>query len=211
MMETKEITVNIRRRPERRIDRLRKTLLLVTLSALAFTTGYVAASARWRETVSEEVPGPPVVSPEEAPRARLLTTCEEPAESVTTSRYAGVSGEDCELIAKIVYLEARGEPPEGQQAVAEVILNRVAADNFPNSVEEVVFQGVDGSGPVQFSTALRLDEAEPSDRQYAAVGRALYGEPVLPMDVVFFSTTGENDRTWGSIGGHVFCYQYEWR
>lgn len=30
------------------------------------------------------------------------------------------------------------------------------------------------------------------------------------MDVVFFSTTGENSRTWGAIGGHIFCYQYEW-
>ena len=121
-----------------------------------------------------------------------------------------MSHEDCELIAKIVYLEARGEPLEGQQAVAEVILNRVAADNFPDSVEEVIFQGTDGSGAIQFSTAAHLDEAAPTDKQFAAVGQALYGEPVLPMDVVFFSTTGENSRTWGAIGGHIFCYQYEW-
>lgn len=121
-----------------------------------------------------------------------------------------MSQEDCELIAKIVYLEARGEPLEGQQAVAEVILNRVAAGNFPDSVKEVIFQGTDGNGPVQFSTAIHLDEAAPTDKQYAAVGQALYGEPILPMDVVFFSTTGENGRTWGAIGGHIFCYQYEW-
>ena len=92
---------------------------------------------------------------------------------------------------------------------AEVIFNRVAADNFPGSVEKVIFHGTDGNGDVQFSTAAHLDEAAPTDKQFAAVGQALYGEPVLPMDVVFFSTAGENSKTWGAIGGHIFCYQYE--
>lgn len=207
MMETKELTVCIHRRPERRSGRdLLVTLLIVAITALAFAAGYIAAKAQWRG--AEITPEPPVVSRETA--AKPLTAYEEPAESITTSRYAEVSREDCELIAKIVYLEARGEPLEGQQAVAEVILNRVAADNFPDSVEEVVFQGMDGNGALQFTTARYLDEAEPSDEQYAAVGQALYGEPVLPADVVFFSTTGENSRVWGAIGGHIFCYQYEW-
>lgn len=204
-METREITVTIHREPERRNGNdLLKTLVVTIFAALAFTAGYIAANAQWRET--EITPEPPAIPQE----TKLLAACEEPAESITTSRYAEVSREDCELIAKIVYLEARGEPLEGQQAVAEVILNRVAADNFPDSVEEVVFQGMDGNGALQFTTARCLDEAEPSDEQYAAVGQALYGEPVLPMDVVFFSTTGENSRTWGAIGGHIFCYQYEW-
>lgn len=203
MMETREITVTIHREPEKRDDLL-ATLLIVVLAALAFTAGYIAANAQWRETISEMTPEPPVVAQET--RAKLLMSYEEPTESITTSRYAEVSQEDCELIAKIVYLEARGEPLEGQQAVAEVILNRVAADNFPDSVEEVIFQGTDGSGAIQFSTAAHLDEAAPTDKQFAAVGQALYGEPVLPMDVVFFSTTGENSRTWGAIGGHIFCY-----
>lgn len=171
MMETREITVTIHREPEKRDDLL-ATLLIVVLAALAFTAGYIAANAQWRETISEVTPEPPVVAQET--RAKLLTSYEEPTESITTSRYAEVSQEDCELIAKIVYLEARGEPLEGQQAVAEVILNRVAADNFPDSVEEVIFQGTDGNGAVQFSTAAHLDEAAPTDKQFAAVGQALY-------------------------------------
>lgn len=171
MMETREITVTIHREPEKRDDLL-ATLLIVVLAALAFTAGYIAANAQWRETISEVTPEPPVVAQET--RAKLLTSYEEPTESITTSRYAEVSQEDCELIAKIVYLEARGEPLEGQQAVAEVILNRVAAGNFPDSVEEVIFQGTDGNGAVQFSTAAHLDEAAPTDKQFAAVGQALY-------------------------------------
>lgn len=40
-----------------------------------------------------------------------------------------------------IYYEARNQSPEGQIAVAQVILNRVASDNFPNDVCSVVKQG----------------------------------------------------------------------
>lgn len=122
------------------------------------------------------------------------------------SRYAPITEEERELIARIVYLEARGEPAEGQQAVAEVILNRVAAENFPDSVADVIFQ----ENPQQFTTAPLIDEAAPGEAQYAAVDAATSGEAVLPMDVVYFSREPENGNVWGTIGGHVFCYQHTW-
>ena len=150
--------------------------MIVVLAALAFTAGYIAANAQWRETISEVTPEPPVVAQET--RAKLLTSYEEPTESITTSRYAEVSQEDCELIAKIVYLEARGEPLEGQQAVAEVILNRVAAGNFPDSVKEVIFQGTDGNGAVQFSTAAHLDAQRGSA---VDAGQAVCGGGTSPL------------------------------
>lgn len=121
-------------------------------------------------------------------------------------RYAPITEEERELIARIVYLEARGEPAEGQQAVAEVILNRVAAENFPDSVADVIFQ----ENPQQFTTAPLIDEAAPGEAQYAAVDAATSGEAVLPMDVVYFSREPENGNVWGTIGGHVFCYQHTW-
>lgn len=145
-----------------------------------------------------------------AAEAERVSEEEAPESAAAVSRYAEVTSEERELMAKIVWLEARGESPEGQQAVAEVILNRVAADNFPSSVEEVIFEGQDGHGAVQFTTAAYLESATPGEAQYEAVGQALYGTAVLPMDVVYFSTSGENDRVWGRIGGHIFCYQYEW-
>ena len=45
---------------------------------------------------------------------------------------------------------------------------------------------------------------------FGTVDAALYGEPVLPLDVVYFSREPENDNLWGTIGEHSFCYQYEW-
>ena len=47
---------------------------------------------------------------------------------------------DLNCLAKNVYHEARGEPVDGQLAVAEVTLNRVAADGFPDSVCAVVME-----------------------------------------------------------------------
>lgn len=108
------------------------------------------------------------------------------------------------MIAGIVYLEARGEPAEGQQAVAEVVLNRVASGAFPDTVEKVVMQ----DKPLQFATFPLLDTAEPGEDQYDAVDNALYGDPVLPETVVFFDTQPMNDNVWGTIGNHIFCGPY---
>ncbi len=46
---------------------------------------------------------------------------------------------DC--LADAVYYEAAGEPREGREAVAQVVLNRVRHPNYPKSVCGVVFEG----------------------------------------------------------------------
>ena len=44
-------------------------------------------------------------------------------------------------LATAIYFEARGEPMVGQVAVAQVIMNRVYDERFPNSICDVVTQG----------------------------------------------------------------------
>jgi spore germination cell wall hydrolase CwlJ-like protein len=56
-------------------------------------------------------------------------------------------------LREAIYHEARGETLAGQFAVAEVILNRVDAANFPGSVCGVVNQGVGNGRGCQFSYA----------------------------------------------------------
>ena len=56
-----------------------------------------------------------------------------------------VPDEERKCLAGAVYFEARGESLEGQLAVAEVVLNRVASGEYPASICEVVTQ------PAQFS------------------------------------------------------------
>lgn len=55
-------------------------------------------------------------------------------------RWAEQRRADLTCLARNVYHEARGEPIEGQYAVAEVTLNRVASRYFPNTVCEVVYE-----------------------------------------------------------------------
>lgn len=126
-------------------------------------------------------------------------------------RYAEIEISDAEMkeLAAIVYLEAGNQCADGQQAVVEVILNRVVADNFPDTVHDVLHQGENSNVP-QFSTIFYIDTAEPGEAQYTAIDAALYGQTILPEDVVYFSCYGENDRVWGEIGDHIFCRQYIW-
>ena len=59
---------------------------------------------------------------------------------------------DAECLSQAVYYEARGESGAGQQAVAQVVLNRVRHPAFPKSVCAVVFQGA-RTASCQFSFA----------------------------------------------------------
>src|SRR5271167_3284274 len=65
----------------------------------------------------------------------------EPARMQAEQREATLArrrANDLECLAENVYFEARGEPLEGQYAVAEVTLNRTWAQNFPHTICEVV-------------------------------------------------------------------------
>lgn len=63
------------------------------------------------------------------------------------------SSEQRACLARAVYFEARGEPIEGQIAVAQVVLNRVAADAWPKTICGVVYQGAERGEKCQFSFA----------------------------------------------------------
>ena len=125
-------------------------------------------------------------------------------EVLRESRYPGLAltTEDLDLLAKVVWVEAQGESFEGQQAVAEVVLNRLVSPNFPNTVHDVIY--AEG----QFRSVPYLDDAEPYQAQYDAIERAIYGPYILPEDVFHFATFRTNNNVWGQIGGHIFCYEY---
>jgi RHS repeat-associated protein len=53
---------------------------------------------------------------------------------------AATQQKQVELLARLLYAEAGGEGTEGMQAVAAVVMNRVASPNFPDTVEKVILQ-----------------------------------------------------------------------
>jgi N-acetylmuramoyl-L-alanine amidase len=53
---------------------------------------------------------------------------------------SAVRQSDKDLLARLVSAEAKGEPYEGQVAVAAVILNRIKDSRFPNTLQGVIYQ-----------------------------------------------------------------------
>lgn len=81
--------------------------------------------------------------------------------------------EELTWLARIIEAEARGEPFNGKLAVGNVILNRVACPEFPNSIYQVIF---DRKWGVQFSpTADGSIYNSPSTESYIAAKAALEG------------------------------------
>ncbi len=128
----------------------------------------------------------------------------EPEPAPEESRYPGLELTDAEvkLMADLIFMEAQSEPFEGQQAVAEVILNRLKSGNFQSSINSIIY------AKDQFAAVKNLYLAQPTDTQYKAVERALNGPYVLPEDVVFYAKFAVNKKIWGTIGSHIFCYSY---
>jgi len=82
--------------------------------------------------------------------ARLPTSLHELLEFANVSR---ASDEQQYCLAQAVYFEARGEPTEGQAAVARVILNRVGDERYPSTICGVVFQNQKSLNRCQFHFA----------------------------------------------------------
>lgn len=111
--------------------------------------------------------------------------------------------EETDLLARIVWLEAQGEPVEGQQAVVEVVFNRMASNLYPDTLYGVLSQ----SNPVQFCSWKNRDCALPTEKEYQSIEDVVEGKTaLLRNDTMYFSTFPLTDHVERKIGGHYFCY-----
>lgn len=111
---------------------------------------------------------------------------------------------EVDLLARIVMLEAGGESPLGQQAVIEVIFNRMVSPYYGGSLEHVL------SASGQFSTwKMRYSaQAAPTPQVLASITSVLQGETnILPFQTLYFSRRPQNRHVQVRIGGHAFCNQ----
>lgn len=126
--------------------------------------------------------------------------------SSSTSTSWATSSTDLNLLARVVYGEARGEPYTGQVAVAAVVLNRVRSSSFPNSVAGVVYQ----SGAFDCVSDGQINLA-PNQSAYNAAKDALNGwDPTYGC--LFYYNPRTATSKWMlsrtvklSIGNHAFC------
>ena len=112
---------------------------------------------------------------------------------------------DTNLLARCVNAEARGEPYEGQLAVAAVIMNRIADPAFPKTVADIVYQ------PKAFSS---VDDGQinlpPSAAALRAAREAVNGSDPSGGALFFFNPAKtKNKYIWSrpqikKIGNHIF-------
>ena len=118
--------------------------------------------------------------------------------------------QDC--LANAVYFEARGEPIEGQLAVAEVVLNRASSGRYPASLCAVVTQKAQFSfirRGGRFPKADRSSEAWRKAVAIAHIAEARLSRELAP-DVLWYHAShvapswGKRLTRQAQIGLHIF-------
>ncbi|MCA1054663.1 spore cortex-lytic enzyme [Rossellomorea aquimaris] len=130
----------------------------------------------------------------------------KPSKPTATNTPNGYSQNDIQIMANAVYGEARGEPYEGQVAVAAVILNRIDSASFPNTAAGVIFE------PGAF-TAVADGQIylTPNEKAKEAVLDAINGwDPSSNALYYFNPATATSKWIWSrpqikQIGKHIFC------
>lgn len=148
---------------------------------------------------------------------RLPETAQQDfGKSVYAARFSTAPATERACLARAVYYEARGEPAEGQIAVAQVILNRARSKKWPNSICGVVNQGVERGEKCQFSFACNSRLSAPNgvmwEEAELIATQALAGQAWLRelMEATHYHTTsvapvwrlGLVQQT--TIGTHIF-------
>ncbi|XNQ34728.1 spore cortex-lytic enzyme [Bacillus sp. 1P10SD] len=135
------------------------------------------------------------------------TKYEQKGNSVNSSNVPnGYTQNEIQLMANAVYGESRGEPYEGQVAVAAVILNRVQSVSFPNTVPGVIYEP--GAFTAVADGQINLT---PNETAKKAVLDAINGwDPSGGALYYFNPATATSSWIWSrpqikKIGKHIFC------
>jgi len=113
---------------------------------------------------------------------------------------------EMDIMARIIYGEARGEPYKGQVAVGAVVMNRIRSGQFPDTIRGVVFQ------PGAFTA---VDDGQywltPNATAYKAALDAVRGwDPTYGALYYFNPKTATSKWIWSrqqtvTIGNHIFA------
>ena len=126
--------------------------------------------------------------------------------SSSSSGSSSSNSNDLNLLSRIIYGEARGEPYEGQVAVGAVVLNRVKSSSFPNTIAGVIYQ----SGAFDAVSDGQINKTPNSTAKKAAQDALNGWDPSKGAIYYFNPKTATNKWIWSrpmtvTIGNHRFC------
>ena len=126
--------------------------------------------------------------------------------SSNSSSSSSSNSNNVNLLARLIYGEARGEPYTGQVAVGAVVMNRVKSSSFPNTISGVIYQS--GAFDVVKDGQINLS---PNSTAIKAAQDAINGwDPSYGAVYYFNPSTATNKWIWSrpmtvTIGRHRFC------
>jgi hypothetical protein len=148
---------------------------------------------------STEIPPPPAPPPPSLDQ--LVALYQAPA----------IAGREQDCLADAVYFESRGEPIQGQLAVADVVLNRAASGRYPADLCDVVTQKAQFSF-VRHGRIPGADRASEAWRKAVAIAHIAEEKlaAAVPGDVLWYHAAYVAP-SWrhrlteeGRIGLHIF-------
>lgn len=189
--------------------RIYPPVIVTALVALIFAVMAISSIVAEAEREAAGQQAPPLITLAQPTETPWPTAEPQPTPEPTyTSTFHSYDwdGEDERMLAKIAMAEAEGESVEGKALVILVVLNRVWSDEFPDSIEEVIFQ------KNQFSPVAeggRYWTTEPDAGCYEALELVMGGWDES-QGAFYFESTGRDG--WHSqnleflfeFGGHKF-------
>lgn len=194
--------------------------VFITMFALICCGVHNAIEAKQLEAVRtvpiQAVPIKPVTE-QTAPEAAVVEEIEPVVieiECVWVEPEKTYSEADLEMLALVIYQEAGSDActNDVRQMVGEVVLNRVADDRYPDSLEAVLTERAQygllhWTGLVWPERASYASEAHAVDRAYSIAEKLLSGsvERLLPEDTVFQAEFTQGTEVVAQDGGFYFC------
>ena len=126
--------------------------------------------------------------------------------SGSSSSGSSSNSSNVNLLARLIYGEARGEPYTGQVAVGAVVMNRVKSSSFPNTLSGVIYQ----SGAFDAVKDGQINLSPNSTAKKAAQDAINGWDPSYGAIYYFKPSTATNKWIWSrpmtiTIGRHRFC------
>lgn len=106
---------------------------------------------------------------------------------------------DYELLARVIEAEAGGESDYHKLCVGTVVMNRVASDKYPDTIEGVIYQ----PGQYQCVTNSHINK-EPSESSYKAAESILDGRRMFRSSVVYQAEFIQG-KVVEKVGNTYFC------
>ena len=206
------------RRRRRRIVMLQRLSLAAVVIAIIATAITLVAKEEEKPintqaaTNSEEVTAEPETIPTATPTEEPTTQAPPKFQELHSMDW---SGEESYLLAKLAMAEAEGESTEGKAMVIMVVLNRVWAEGFPDTIEEVIMQHNEKTGVYQFTPVMpggRWWRVEPDEDCWAALDLIMLHGWDESEGALYFEATYNGENTWHSknleyiktVGNHNF-------